>query len=606
MFNKRLVTKDTYYVGGSDRRLALFENIYPLTNGASYNSYLILDEKTCLLDSVDKSVDEQFYQKIEEVLEGRELNYLIVNHMEPDHAYSLKYVLREHPECTLVINEKALVMFRNFNEGFCPKNVKVVKEFDALDLGTHKLTFVFTPMVHWPEVMMTYDATTKTLFSADAFGTFGALNGNLFADRMSFEKEFEEEARRYYTNIVGKYGTQVLSALKKASTVDIETICPLHGPIWRQDLSYLINLYSKWASYEPEVNGVLIVYGSVYGHSETAANLIADELAESGVKDIKIYDASKTDKSYLVAEAFKYSHLVVCASTYNMGIFTPVEEFLLDLKYHNLQNRKFAIVENGSWAPNSGKLVSEILTPLKGWEQIGKTITFKSSVKEENLASLSELSKLIVKSLPTPKSDNDPLFKISYGLFTLSTVKDEKQNACIINTVNMVAQNPNTIMISVSKNNYTAKTLLETKECNLSVLTKHTPFDIIKRFGFASGETTNKFENFKEFDIAKNGINYLTKYANALISLKVREVLDLGSHYGFICDVTDSKLLNHEESLTYDFYQKNIKPLPKKVEKKKGWICKICGYVYEGEVLPSDFICPLCKHGASDFEKLGE
>ena len=298
MYTKRLVCKDTYYVGGSDRRLALFENVYPLTNGASYNSYLIVDKKTCLLDSVDKSVDEEFYTKVEEVLAGKPLDYLIVNHMEPDHSYSLKFILMTHPECTLVTSDKALVMFKNFNDGFCPKNVKVVKEFDVLDLGEHKLTFVFTPMVHWPEVMMTYDTTTKTLFSADAFGTFGALSGNLFADRVSFEKNYEVEARRYYTNIVGKYGTQVLAALKKASTVQIENICPLHGPIWRQDLSYLLSLYTKWASYEPEVNGVLIVYGSVYGHSEVAANLIADELSDKGLNEIALYDASKTDKSY--------------------------------------------------------------------------------------------------------------------------------------------------------------------------------------------------------------------------------------------------------------------------------------------------------------------
>lgn len=606
MYKKRLITKDTYYVGGSDRRLALFENIYPLENGVSYNSYLILDEKTCLLDSVDKSIDEEFYLKVSDVLDGRKLDYLIVNHMEPDHAYSLKYVLKMHPECTLVISEKALVMFKNFNEGFCPTNVKVVKEFDVLDLGEHKLTFVFTPMVHWPEVMMTYDSTTKTLFSADAFGTFGALSGNLFADRVSFEKQYEAEARRYYTNIVGKYGTQVLSALKKAGTVEIENICPLHGPIWRQDLNYFINLYSKWASYEPEVKGVLIVYGSVYGHSEQAANLIADELSEQGIKEIALYDASKTDKSYLVAEAFKYSHLVVCSSTYNMGIFTPVEEFLLDLKYHNLQNRKFAVVENGSWAPNSGKLICEILSPLKGWEQIGQTVTFKSSVKQENLDSLRGLSNLIVNSLPKEKTDNNPIFKISYGLYVLSTIDGEKQNGCIINTVNMVAQNPDLIMISISKMNLSAKSLMDNKKCNISILTKHTPFDLFKRFGFQSGRTVNKFEGFKDYSIANNGVNHLTKFANAYISCTVKEVLDLGSHYGFILNVTDSKLLSNEDSLTYDFYQKHIKPVPAKPQNKKGWICKICGYVYEGENLPSDFICPLCKHGASDFEKLGD
>ena len=606
MYTKRLVCKDTYYVGGSDRRLALFENVYPLTNGASYNSYLIVDKKTCLLDSVDKSVDEEFYTKVNEVLDGKPLDYLIVNHMEPDHSYSLKFILMTHPECTLVTSEKALVMFKNFNDGFCPKNVKVVKEFDVLDLGEHKLTFVFTPMVHWPEVMMTYDTTTKTLFSADAFGTFGALSGNLFADRVSFEKNYEVEARRYYTNIVGKYGTQVLAALKKASTVQIENICPLHGPIWRQDLSYLLSLYTKWASYEPEVNGVLIVYGSVYGHSEVAANLIADELSDKGLNDIALYDASKTDKSYLVAEAFKYSHIVICASTYNMGIFTPVEEFLLDLKYHNLQNRKFAVVENGSWAPNSGKLVCEILGGLKGFTQIGSTVTFKSSVKEDSAAQIKALADMIYDTVPTKRIDNNPLTRISYGLFALSTEMDGKQNACIINTVNMVANNPDLIMIAVNKANYSAETILKTKKCNISILTKHTSFDLFKRFGFQSGRTINKFEGFNDYKIAENRINYLTKFANAYLSLEVKDVLDLGSHYGFILYIKSSTLLNNEESVTYDYYQKNIKPIPPKETKKKGWICKICGYVYEGEVLPKDFICPICKHGVADFEKLGE
>ena len=378
IYKNREVCKDTYYVGASDRRLALFENIYPLTNGASYNSYIILDEKTCVLDGVDHSVRDIYIDKVKAALNGRKLDYLVIQHMEPDHACCLKDLIAVYPDLTVVLNNKTWEMFQNFNEGVEVKNVKIVQEMDTLSLGKHTLVFVFAPMVHWPEVMVTYDAFTKTLFSADAFGTFGALSGNLFADRVKFEKEFEDEARRYYTNIVGKYGTQVQAILKKASTIEIETICPLHGPIWRQDLNYLIGLYDKWSRYEPEVNGALIVYGSVYGHSEVAANIIADTLSELGLKEIALYDASKTDKSYLVAEAFKYSHLIVCASTYNMGIFTPVEEFLLDLKYHNLQNRKFAVVENGSWAPNSGSLIVKILSDLKDWEQIGDKMMGKS------------------------------------------------------------------------------------------------------------------------------------------------------------------------------------------------------------------------------------
>lgn len=604
IYKNREVCKDTYYVGASDRRLALFENIYPLTNGASYNSYIILDEKTCVLDGVDHSVRDIYIDKVKAALNGRKLDYLVIQHMEPDHACCLKDLIAVYPDLTVVLNSKTWEMFQNFNEGVEVKNVKIVQEMDTLSLGKHKLVFVFAPMVHWPEVMVTYDAYTKTLFSADAFGTFGALSGNLFADRVKFEKEFEDEARRYYTNIVGKYGTQVQAILKKASTIEIETICPLHGPIWRQDLNYLIGLYDKWSRYEPEVNGALIVYGSVYGHSEVAANIIADTLSELGLKEIALYDASKTDKSYLVAEAFKYSHLIVCASTYNMGIFTPVEEFLLDLKYHNLQNRKFAVVENGSWAPNSGSLIVKILSDLKDWEQIGDKITFKSSVKTDDAKKLVDLSKQIYDTIPQREVDGNPLFNITYGLFALTTFDGKKQNACIINTVNQVANNPDRLMICVNKQNYTASVINQTKKCNISVLTKHTPFSLFKRFGFQSGATVDKFQGFEDVKIAKNGVSYLTRYSNAFISLNVVETLDLGTHYGFICTIGESKTLNNDTSLTYEYYMNNIKPIPPKSTKKVGWICKICGYVYEGEVLPKDFICPICKHGADDFEKL--
>ena len=604
IYKKREVCKDTYYVGASDRRLALFENIYPLTNGASYNSYIILDEKTCVLDGVDHLVRDIYINKVKAALNGRKLDYLIIQHMEPDHACCLKDLIAIYPDLTVVLNSKTWEMFKNFNEGVEVKNVKIVQEMDTLSLGKHTLTFVFAPMVHWPEVMVTYDSYTKTLFSADAFGTFGALSGNLFADRVKFEKEFEDEARRYYTNIVGKYGTQVQAILKKAATIEIETICPLHGPIWRQDLNYLIDLYDKWSRYEPEVNGVLIVYGSVYGHSEEAANIIADILADLGLKEIALYDASKTDKSYLVAEAFKYSHLIVVSSTYNMGIFTPVEEFLVDLKYHNLQNRKFAVVENGSWAPNSGSLIVKILGDCKDFEQIGDKITFKSSVKTEDATKLVNLAKQVFDTIPQRHKEKNPLFNLTYGLFALSTFDGKKQNACIINTVNQVANNPDRIMICVNKQNYTASVINQTKKANISVLTKHTPFSLFKRFGFQSGATVDKFQGFEDIKLAKNGICYLTKYSNAFISLNVVETLDLGTHFGFICTISESQTLNNDTSLTYAYYMENIKPVPPKTNKKVGWICKICGYVYEGEVLPKDFICPICKHGAEDFEKL--
>lgn len=597
------VTKDTYYVGGSDRRLALFENDYPLNNGVSYNSYLIKDEFTCLLDTVDKSVDEEFYQKLKDGLGDRKLDFLIVNHMEPDHAYSLNNVIAKYPEVTLVINKAAFEMFKNFNN-VPPKKVMIVSEGDSISIGNHTLHFVFTPMVHWPEVMMTYDDYSKTLFSADAFGTFGALSGNIFASRDSFKRDFELETRRYYCNIVGKYGPQVLSALEKASSVNIENICPLHGPIWKQDLKYILDLYKKWASYTPEVNGVLVVYGSIYGHSEAAANILCDELASLGVKDIALYDVSKTHKSYLVAEAFRYSHITVVSSTYNMNIFTPMEEFLTDLKLHNLLNRKYAVIANGSWAPVAGDLISKKLVEYKGWQQIGNTVIFKSAVKEDDANKIRELAKLIKESLPENKLTPNPLFNISYGLYVLSSHDGNKQNAMISNSVMQVSENPTRILINVNKNNYSAEVIRKSKKCNVSILSEQATFDLFKRFGFQSGRDNDKFKGFEDFKVAENGVNYLTKKVNAYLSLEVVETLDFTSHYGFVCEIKASEVLSNEKSLTYSFYQENIKEVNKPSEKKKGYVCKVCGYVYEGEEMPDDFICPLCKHGKDAFEKL--
>lgn len=606
MYIRKLVTKDTYYVGGSDRRLALFENIYPLSNGVSYNSYIIMDEKTCLLDTVDPSISNMFFEKIEDVLNGRKLDYLIINHMEPDHSSEICRVLDKYPEVTIVTSDKAYTMFKNFNNGREVKNIILVKEFDTLSLGKHTLTFVMAPMVHWPEVMVTYDVTTKTLFSADAFGTFGALSGNLFAHEMNFDHDYLDEARRYYTNIVGKYGSQVQAILKKASTIEIETICPLHGPIWRENLPYFFNYYDKWSRYEPEVKGVLIVYGSIYGNSEKVANMIADGLANEGIRDIHMYDASKTDKSYLVAETFKYSHLVVVASTYNMGIFTPVEEFLLDLKYHNMQNRTVALVENGSWAPNSLCLMKGIFSEMKNMNVLTDVcFTVKSALRDEQKENIETLVNEIAKDFPKASLDSNPLFNITYGLYVLTSNDGKRDNGMILNTINQVAENPNKIMFAINKRNYSAEVIKDTKKATVSLLSTNTPFSIFKNFGFQSGKDVDKFENVSYTKRDKNGLLYLTKYTNAYISLNVDEVMDLGSHFGFIASISETKQLSKEKSLSYSYYMENIKPKPARSEKKiNGWICKICGYIYEGEDIPSDFICPLCKHGVADFERI--
>ncbi|MBQ2538657.1 MAG: FprA family A-type flavoprotein [Bacteroidales bacterium] len=399
MQNSRKITDDLYYVGASDRKLALFENIYPIPRGTSYNSYLLLDEKTVLLDTADAAVAEQFFENVEGVLAGRKLDYLIVNHMEPDHCALIQNLVLRHPELTVVTTAKAAVMIRQFFNFDLDSRLQTVAEGGTLCTGRHTFTFVLAPMVHWPEVMFTYDTTDKILFSADAFGTFGALNGNIYADEVNFDRDWLDDARRYYINIVGKYGTQVQNVLKKAAAIDIQMICPLHGPIWRQDLGYFIGKYDTWSKYAPEEKGVLIVYASVYGHTAAAAEKMASLLAEHGVKGIAMYDASHTHVSQLVSEAFRYSHIVLASSTYNCDIFTPMENFLTDLKAHNWQRRSVAIIENGSWGPMSGKLMRALLEQMKEINILGENVTLKSALKDEQLPALEALANAIIADM---------------------------------------------------------------------------------------------------------------------------------------------------------------------------------------------------------------
>ena len=392
MYCVQPITSDLWYLGASDRRLDLFENVFPIPRGTSYNAYLVLDEKTVLLDTVDKAAGEQFQENLEHCLQGRPLDYVVVNHMEPDHCATLCEVLRRWPEAVVVGNAKTLDMIEQF---FCVDvtgRSLTVKEGDTLNTGRHTFHFLMAAMVHWPEVMVTYDETDKILFSADAFGTFGALNGNIFADQMHFERDWLPDARRYYTNIVGKYGVQVQTLLKKAAGVEIEMICPLHGPIWRKDIAWFLDKYQKWSTYTPEERAVAIFCGSVYGHTENAACILANRLAEKGVGDIALYDVSHTDVSQLVGEAFRCSHLVFASSTYNNGIFTPMENLLMDLKAHNLQNRTVALVENGSWGPQAGKLMGERLSGMKNMRMLEGTVTMKSSVKEAQREALESLA----------------------------------------------------------------------------------------------------------------------------------------------------------------------------------------------------------------------
>lgn len=392
----RKITEDIYYIGASDRRLALFENIYPIPKGVSYNAYLLLDEKTVLMDLMDENVSRQGFQNMEAVLDGRSLDYVVLNHMEPDHCSNLDALIEKYPGIRIIGNTKTLAMIGQFYDIDAADRFVSVKDGDEICFGKHTVTFAFAPMVHWPEVMVSYDQTDKVLFSADAFGTFGALSGNIFNDEYDFESEFLEEARRYYTNIVGKYGVQVQALLKKAAALDIEMICPLHGPVWRSNISYFVDKYNQWSLYEPEVDSVLIAYASMYGNTETAAYYLANVLAEKGVKNIKMYDVSKTDVSYIVSDAFKYSKLVFASPTYNGGIYPKMETLLLDLKAHNLKNRTAAIIENGSWALSAGKQMRAILEEMKGITLLEKQVSVKSAVHAETCRELEELAGQLV------------------------------------------------------------------------------------------------------------------------------------------------------------------------------------------------------------------
>ena len=605
------IREDLFWVGGNDRRLALFENVFPIPRGVSYNAYVLLDEKTVLFDTVDKSVSGVFFESLAHVLAGRKLDYLIVNHMEPDHAATMEELVLRYPEVTIVTNAKAVAMIKQFFLFDVDARCKVVAEGDTLTTGRHTLAFLMASMVHWPEAMVTYDATTRTLFSADAFGTFGALSGNLFADEVDFERDWLDDARRYYVNIVGKYGTQVQALLKKAATVDIDMICPLHGPVWRTNLSWFIEKYQRWSTYAPEDNAVMIAYASVYGNTENAANILASKLAARGVKKIAMYDVSATHPSVIVSEAFRCSHLVFASTTYNAGIFCNMETALLDIAAHNLQNRTVALIENGSWAATAGKLMAELLGKLKNITVLDNKLTIKSSLKEGQLAALDGLADAIAASLkkeaepaPTPAQvESNAMFKLSYGLFVLTARDGAKDNGCIINTAQQLTSAPMRISITVNKANYTHDMIEKTGAFNISVLTEGAPFGLFKQYGFQSGRTADKLSGGEPR--TENGIAYLSEHANAVISGKVISTVDCGTHTLFIADVTEAHVLSAEPSVTYAYYFAHIKPKPQPAaEKKKGFVCKICGYVYEGETLPPDFICPLCKHGAEDFEPL--
>ena len=611
MYCVKRMTDDLYWVGANDRRLALFENVYPIPDGVSYNAYLLLDEKTVLLDTVDRAVSGLFLENVEHVLNGRTLDYVIVNHMEPDHCATLQELVLRYPEVKIVCNAKTQTMIRNFFTFDIDSRAVLVKEMDTLCTGRHTFAFVMAPMVHWPEAMVSYDVTTRTLYSADAFGTFGALSGNLYADEVNFRTEYLAEARRYYTNIVGKYGTQVQALLKKAASIEIETICPLHGFVWRKDIGWFIDKYQHWASYEPEEQAVVIAYASVYGNTENAANILAGMLADRGVRNVKLYDVSATHPSYIVSECFRASHLVFLSTTYNAGMFVNMENLVHDIVHHNLQNRTIALVENGSWAATAGGLMRAEFAKLKNCTILDETVSIRSSLKENQLAQLQALADAVYDSMekPAPADHSQPvepnaMFSLSYGLFVLTAREGAKDNGCIINTVTQLTDSPKRISICVNKANYTCEMIHRTGAFNVSVLSNDAPFAMFRHYGFQSGRDTDKFAGVSGMARAVNGIYYVPYCTNAFLSGKVVQEIEFETHFLFIAEVTEARVLDSVPSMTYAYYFANVKPKPQKpAEKKPCWVCKICGWVYEGEELPPDIICPLCKHGAADFER---
>lgn len=589
------ITKDIKYIGVNDHQIDLFEGQYKVPNGMSYNSYIIMDEKIAVFDTVDKNFTHEWLDNISKVLNNRKPDYLIIQHMEPDHSANIANFLKIYPDTIVVANKKTFTMIGNFFNSDIYKYSKVVEDGEALVLGKHKLMFVFAPMVHWPEVMVTYDETDKVLFSADGFGKFGALD---------IEEAWADEARRYYIGIVGKYGMQVQNLLKKASKLQIDMICPLHGPVLKENLGYYLDLYNTWSSYSVEKEGICIAYTSVYGATKKAVELLKDKLIIEGAKEIVIHDLARDDMSVCVADAFKYGKLILATTTYNADIFPFMKEFINHLTERNFQNRTVGFIENGSWAPLAKKTMQAMLANSKQITYLEHNVSIMSSIKPNNKEEIELMAKELCKDyvVHLNKNDMNALFKIGYGLYVVTSNDGKQNNGLIVNTVTQVSDNPNRIAVNINKANYSYHVIKQTGILNVNCLTVDAPFKVFENFGFQSGRNTDKFVNYP-YILSDNGLPILTNYINASISLKVENYIDLDSHGMFICSVTEARLMNNKETMTYEYYQKNVKPKPD-TDGKKGFVCKVCGYVYEGDVLPDDYICPLCKHGASDFEPI--
>ncbi|MBR3685500.1 MAG: flavin reductase [Clostridia bacterium] len=593
------ITNDIKYIGVNDHKVDLFEGQYVVPNGMSYNSYAIIDDKIAIMDTVDANFTHEWLDNIQNTLGARKPDYLIVQHMEPDHSANIVNFLKLYPNAKVVSSQKAFQMMKNFfGTDFEDRRI-IVGEGSTLSLGKHNLTFVTAPMVHWPEVIVTYDATDKVLFSADGFGKFGALD---------VEEDWACEARRYYIGIVGKYGAQVQSLLKKASGLDISIICPLHGPVLNENLGYYINLYDIWSSYQVESEGIVIAYTSVYSNTKKAVMLLAEKLKANGCPKVVVNDLARCDMAEAVEDAFRYGKLVLATTTYNADIFPFMREFIEHLTERNYQNRTIAFIENGSWAPMATKVMKGMLENSKNLTYTDATVKIMSALNEDSSSQIESLADELSREYlarrddTANKSDMSALFNIGYGLYVVTSNDGKKDNGLIVNTVTQVTNMPNRVAVTINKENYSHHIIKQTGKMNVNTLTIDAPFQVFEKFGFQSGRNVDKFEGCEPLR-SDNGLIFLPRNINSFMSLKVEQYIDMETHGMFICSVTEARVISDRETMTYAYYHANVKPKPQ-VDGKKGYVCKICGYVYEGDPLPEDFICPLCKHGAVDFEKI--
>ncbi len=593
------ITKDIKYVGVNDHDIDLFEGQYVVENGMAYNSYVIMDEKIAVFDTVDARFRHEWLDNLSEVLDGRKPDYLIVQHMEPDHSANIISFINTYPDAKIVASAKAFVMMEQFFGKDLSDRQIVISEGSTLDLGKHTLNFVSAPMVHWPEVMVTYDSYDKVLFSADGFGKFGALD---------VDEDWACEARRYYFGIVGKYGAQVQKLLQKASNLDIEKICPLHGPILTEDLGYYLGLYNTWSSYGVETEGIMIAYTSVYGNTKKAVETLADKLKAKGCPKVVLNDLARCDMAEAVEDAFRYGKIVFATTTYNADIFPFMRTFIDALTEREFKNKTVAFVENGTWAPLAAKVMKGMLEKSKNIHFVEPVVHLRSAMNETSSAEIEALAEELCRDYiaqdgeTANKNDLSALFKIGYGLYVVTSNDGKKDNGLIVNTVSQVTSSPNRIAVTINKDNYSHHVIKQTGKMNLNCLSVDAPFSVFENFGFRSGRNVDKFESITPLR-SDNGLAFLPRYINSFMSLKVEQYVDLDTHGMFICSITEARVISDSETMTYTYYQKNVKPKPQ-TEGKKGFVCKICGYVYEGDELPEDFVCPLCKHGAADFEPI--